>query len=61
MTTAAATKTIRVHFNDDSEETFDGVTRTEVADGVLRLWFRGPHRVIFLPLIGIRMWTRELT
>jgi hypothetical protein len=63
-----ATRRVTVTFMDDREETFVGVTSTHIEDGVLRLFgyreeFGYPdaiYRMWALPLVGIRMWTREL-
>jgi len=55
---------VNVFFGDGEEKTFVGVMTSQVGDGVLRLWTRqpgGPKRIWALPLVGIRMWTRELS
>jgi hypothetical protein len=62
MTTTRVVRDITVTFTDSTTETFVGVSETTVDDGVLRLFVYGPGpaRVWALPLIGVRMWTREL-
>jgi hypothetical protein len=62
VTVTVRKDTIVVTFTDGRVETFVGVSSSQIGDGVLRLWWHGAtERMVALPLIGIRMWTRELT
>lgn len=58
-------RTYLVTYTNDSEATFEGITRTELAPGVLTLYRRerpgdAEVHVASLPLVNVRKWTKTV-